>query len=64
MHVFLYCPRSVVWFFVVITLLMKRRLVALLYLCCGRLCSVPCPHGAVVESAVCDFGISWSYLLP
>ena len=32
-------------------------------LLCGCLCSVSLPHGAVGWSAVCECGISWSYLL-
>ena len=30
---------------------------------CFCLCSVSLPHGAVGLSAVCDYGISWSYSL-
>ena len=42
--------------------LRKRELVSLPYLCCGCLWSVPLPHDVVGWSAVCDCGISWSYL--
>ena len=30
---------------------------------CGCLCSVALPHGTICWSAVCDCGISYSYLL-
>ena len=30
---------------------------------CSCNCSLPLPHGAMVWSAVCDCGISWSYSL-
>ena len=42
-------------------MLRKREPVATL--CCSNLCSVSLPYGAVVWSAVCDCGISWSYSL-
>ena len=41
-----------------IILLRKRMLVALLQLCCGCLCFVPFPHGALGWSVVFDCGIS------
>ena len=46
-----------------ISLLKKRELDALLYLCCDCLCSVSLPHNAMGWSAVCDCGFSWSYSL-
>ena len=44
-------------------LLRKKKLVSLLELYCGYLCSVFLHRGAVGWSAVCDCGISWSYSL-
>ena len=44
----------------------KRELVALLYvlrMSCYCICSVALPYGVVGWSAVCDYGISWSYSL-
>ena len=45
----------------VMLLFRKKELVASLLLCCGYLCSVSLPHGAVSWSAVCS--IFWSYSL-
>ena len=39
----------------------KRQLVALTLL--SSCCHVALPHDVVGWSVVCDFGISWSYLL-
>ena len=57
---------SVFWYallYVFLVLARKRELDALLmsYYC---KCLVALPHGAEVWSAVCDWGISWSYSFP
>ena len=46
-----------------IILLGKRQLVALLWICCGCLCSVSLPCIAMAWFAICVCGFSWSYSL-
>ena len=56
----LFCDMSIgVLSSLAITLLRKKEIESALHLlCCGCLCSVSLPHGAVGWSAVCDGGIS------
>ena len=55
---FLLGPCVVLWFLVSF---LVCWLVLLYFYCCGSLCSVSFPHGAMDWSVVCERGTSWSY---